>query len=164
MTRITITSVLLGILLAAAPAIARDGEIELKAVAEIEVQVEKEDGEVEIQRRPVATAKIVPGDDVVYTITATNISDAPVGDAVITNPVPEHLTYKAGTAIGTGTEIRFSVDKGETYDVAAKLRVAESDGTVRPATPDDYTHIRWKFTQELDPGASSFVRFQATVQ
>ena len=106
----------------------------------------------------------VPGDDVVYTITATNVSDVPVGDVVIVDPIPAEMTYKPGTAIGTDTEIQFSVDQGKTYDVAANLVVAESGGVVRPATPDDYTHIRWKFSQEIDPGASSFVRFQATLQ
>jgi uncharacterized repeat protein (TIGR01451 family) len=161
MFRITSTAVLLGVL-ATAPAAAQDGKIELKAVAEVEVVVEKPNGETEIQRQP--ANKVVPGDDVVYTITATNVSDAPVGDVVIVDPIPTEMTYKSGTAIGTDTEIQFSVDQGKTYDVAANLVVAQSDGAVRPATPDDYTHIRWKFTQEIDPGASSFVRFQATLQ
>jgi hypothetical protein len=50
------------------------------------------------------------------------------------------------------------------FDLAAKLRVLGEDGKLRPAVPGDYTHIRWKFTQELPPGSSKFVRFRAQLQ
>ncbi len=164
MNRITTTAIVLATLGFSAGALAQssEGKIELTSVAEVEVEIEKENGEIELRRVP--AKKILPGNEVIYTITATNVSGVPVGDVVITDPVPEHMKYREGTAIGRGTEIAFSVDQGSSYDVASRLKVVDADGTVRPATPEDYTHIRWKFTQELTPGTSQWVRFGATLQ
>lgn len=138
------------------------GRISLAAVAEVEVAVEKPNGEVELKRVP--ADKVVPGDDVIYTITATNVSDQPVADVVITDPIPKHTVYKDGSAFGDGTAITFSVDRGKTFDAAAKLVVRDADGKTRPAAPADYTHVRWQFTQALAPGASHSVRFHATLE
>ena len=138
------------------------GKIELRSVAEVELEIEKANGEIELRRAP--AEKVVPGDDVIYTITATNISAAPVGDVVVTDPIPEHMDYRDGSAIGNGTEITFSVDGGQSYDEPANLTVVMSDGTVRPAGAQDYTDIRWKFTEELSSGESRWVRFRATLQ
>ncbi len=164
MFRINPIAVVLAMLVssAGAEAQAEKGKIELKAVAEIEIEVPKENGEVELRRVP--ANRVVPGDDVIYTITATNVSDGPVDDVVVTDPIPEHMSYLHGTAIGDGAKVTFSVDSGRSFDQAANLRVRGPDGAPRAATPDDYTHIRWKFTQELPPGASRLVRFRARLQ
>ena len=164
MFRINPIAVVLAMLVfsAGAEAQAEKGKIELKAVAEIEIEVPKENGEVELRRVPAKL--VVPGDDVIYTITATNISKASVEDVVIVDPVPDHMTYRDGSAIGSDTEITFSVDSGVSFDLAANLRVIGEDGKLRAAVPEDYTHIRWKFTQELPSGSSKFVRFRAQLQ
>ena len=138
------------------------GRIQLKSVAEVEIEIEKPNGEVELRRAP--AEKVVPGDDVIYTITATNVADVAVGDVVISDPVPAHMEYRDGSALGSDTEIRFSVDGGQSFDAPGALRVVEDDGTVRTATAQDYTHIRWKFTKDLTPGESRWVRFRARLQ
>lgn len=136
--------------------------VELIAKAEIEVEVAKDNGEIEIKRVP--AGKVVPGNDVIYTITAKNTSNEPVSDVVITDPIPQHMAYRADSATGAGTAIVFSADNGSTYDVPEKLVVVDEDGSVRAAAPSEYTHVQWKFTQELAPGASKSVRFYATLQ
>jgi uncharacterized repeat protein (TIGR01451 family) len=141
---------------------ASEGKIELKAIAEVEVEFKRENGEVELRRTP--AEKVLPGTDVIYTITATNVSDVAVGDVVIDDPIPEQMVYQGGSATGSETEITFSVDQGGSYDVPEKLVLDQPDGTKRPATPDDYTHVRWKFTQELKPGDSRKVEFRATLE
>ena len=164
MNRIATTSFVLAFfwIVSGAEAQSSEGKIELKAIAEVEIVIEKENGEIELRRVP--AEKVVPGDDVIYTITATNVSDVPVDDVVVTDPIPEHMSYLHGTAIGDGTKVTFSVDSGRSFDQAANRRVRGKDGAPRTATPDDYTHIRWKFTQELPPGASRLVRFRARLQ
>ena len=139
-----------------------DSPVELTAKAEIEVEIKKENGEIELRRVP--AGKVIPGNDVIYTITARNTSGEPVGDVVITDPIPEHMTYRADSASGAETKITFSADNGASYDVPAELVIVEADGSVRPAAPSEYTHVRWQFTQELAPGASKSVRFHATLQ
>ncbi len=156
------------VLFALAPALAGlaadepQGKVSLETIAEIEVPIAKENGEIEFRRLP--AGRVVPGDEVIYTIRAENIGDESVEDVVITDPVPEHMTYSEGTAVGTGASITFSVDGGSTYAVREKLEVTEADGTTRPAAASDYTHIRWMFTDALHPGSSRDVRFRAKLQ
>jgi uncharacterized repeat protein (TIGR01451 family) len=138
------------------------GKLEIQTIAEKEIRIEKRNGKVELVRVP--AGKVVPGDDVLYTVRVTNISKEPVADVVVTDPVPEHMSYRDGTATGTNTEITFSVDGGTTYAVPGKLEVTEADGTLRPAMASDYTHIRWKLVDQLHPGPSRLVRFRAKLQ
>lgn len=160
--RTVITSGLLILAPALAGAAPEPGRIELKTVAEKEVAIEKPNGEIELRRVPAGT--VIPGDEVIYTIHATNISSEPVGDVVISDPIPEHTAYRDGSAIGPGAEITFSVDGGASFGPADQLVIQAADGGVRPATAADYTNIRWKFTEALAPGESRFVRFRATLR
>lgn len=138
------------------------GSVELRTIAEKEVRVVTESGEVELRRVP--AAKVVPGDEVIYTIQAKNISADPVSDIVITDPIPEHTTYRDGSATRRGSEITFSVDGGTTFAAPEKLQVTEADGAIRPATASDYTHVRWNFRDPLPPGESRSVGFRTKLQ
>jgi len=114
----------------------------------------------ETERRLVAADTVVPGDDVVYTITFTNISDETAENIVITNPISENLTYVEGSAFGPGTLIEFSVDGGQTFSVRGDLIVI-SEGDERPAMVEDFTHVRWTMQSSLDAGAQGMARFRA---
>ena len=111
--------------------------------------------------------KIVPGDEVTYTLTYTNKTGKPVNDIAITNPVPKHTRYKDGSAEGDGTVITFSVDGGKSFAVPERLTVTIKDKAgrdiQRPAVAQDYTHIRWQLKQTLAPGQSGSVRFRAVI-
>ncbi len=127
------------------------GHIELKMVVEQEVTVANEYGEKTVER---TGAKLVlPGDEVIYTITYRNIGEKEATDVVISNPIPEHMIYIAGTALGDGTDIIYSVD-GSHFGTADKLKVELPlpDGGERPATAQDYSHIRWILKMPVAPG------------
>src|SRR5262245_7297642 len=129
-------------LLCVATASAQDkGCILLKTVAEIEQQTTDERGNP--ATRLVPAEKVVPGNEVVYTVSATNVCDSNADAVVIDNPVPEHMNYVANSAIGPGTEVTFSVDGGFNYGKPESLTMSNPDGTKRPASAGDYTHIRW---------------------
>jgi uncharacterized repeat protein (TIGR01451 family) len=138
------------------------GNIELKAVAEVEMEVINAKGEKELTRVPVT--RVVPGDEVVYTLLYTNIGQEPADNVVITDPVPEHMIYTEGSASGADTVITFSVDNGATYDLPAKLKIVDADGKTRPAKGADYTHIRWTLTKSLTPGGKGHVSFRALLE
>ncbi len=138
------------------------GGIELKAVAEQEVEVINESGEKEVKRVP--AAKVVPGDEVIYTIYYTNVGQDLAEKVVITNPVPEHMRYAGGSALGEGAVITFSVDDGKTYDVPKNLKVLDADGKERPAKASEYTHVRWTLQKLLSPGAKGHVGFRAKLE
>jgi uncharacterized repeat protein (TIGR01451 family) len=138
------------------------GSLQLKTIAEKEIRVLKPNGEAEVRRVP--AGKVIPGDEVIYTIEAKNLTDTPVENVVITDPVPEHTAYVAGTANGSETTVTFSIDGGQRYDVPENLVVTQPDGTQRSALPSEYTHIRWEFTRAIDPGKTRLVRFRAKLQ
>ena len=124
-------------------------DIRLKAVAEVEVTVVNDKGETEVKRVP--AAKVVPGTEVIYTITVSNLGDQAADSVVVTDPIPENTTYVDRSAFGAGTKITFSVDGGKSYDLAGKLKVKDAAGKLRAATASDYTHIRWVLNFTLKP-------------
>ena len=146
---------------AAAAAEAGEGCIELSTAAETEQQYLDEQGHK--ATRLVPASKVVPGDEVVWTITAKNVCRQPAGSVVVANPVPQHMAYVAASALGIGTDIAFSLD-GQQFEQPAGLKVHEADGSARAARADEYRHIRWIFKDEFAPGAVAFVRYRAVVK
>ena len=134
--------------------------VELKTTGETESEVVENGQKV---KRLVPVGKAVPGDQIVWTITATNVCKTPADNVVIANPVPEHMTYVANSAMGTGTDIAYSLD-GKEFKSAAELQVRAADGTSRAARADEYRVIRWTYKAAFAPGATAFVRYRATVQ
>jgi len=135
------------------------GCIVLKSVAEQEKEVVNAKGEK--TRQLVAASKIVPGMEVVWTVTASNICKVPSEKVTINNPVPEHMSYVANSAFGAGSDITYSLD-GKTFAAPAELSVTEN-GARRQARADEYRHIRWVFRSPLQPGASAVARFRAVL-
>lgn len=145
---------------AAAPAGA--GSVLVKTVAEQEEMVAGANG-AKVARLSPAT-KVLPGHEVIYTVTFENIGKEAAKDVVVTNPVPEHTSYVSGSAFGPGTELEFSADGGHSFAGADALTVHGADGSVRPATAADYTHIRFVLKNALTPGAVAFARYRALVK
>ena len=123
------------------------------------------DGSGRVQRRLVEPLSVVPGDELFYTVSFTNVGDSLVDErsVVITNPIPDNTEYLDGTADGKGTEIKFSVDKGSDFDAAAALKIADQ-GAARQAGAGDYTTIRWVYQPGLAPGESSQVSFSVRLR
>ncbi len=162
MVRFSIALALAGLALLAVTGIARaaeEGSIELKAVAEVEVEVLREDGGTDVER--VKAATVVPGDEVIYTIYYTNVGDKSADKVVVTNPLPGEMVYVDGSAAGDGAVVTFSVDGGKTYAPAGKLTVLDADGNERRAITDDYTHIRWTLENPVASGEGGSVDFRA---
>jgi len=158
-----VLSILLSVLLGTSAVWAqKKGIIELEAVAEQEKAAINDKGEKVITRVPVA--RVVPGDEVIYTLNYTNIGEEPADNVVITDPVPEHMVYTEGSAKGADTVITFSVDKGKTYDLPAVLTVVGADGKERPAKGSDYTHIKWTLQRALAPGEKGRASFRARLE
>lgn len=132
----------------------------------IEGQMEQiyKDDKGETKKRLVPITKIVPGDEVVYTITYQNKGKEPADNVVVNDPIPKEVAYRDGSAFGTGTTIEFSVDEGKTYGKPEALKVKGADGKPRAATGSDYTHIRWTVLGKVAPGQTGFVRFRAVIR
>jgi uncharacterized repeat protein (TIGR01451 family) len=134
--------------------------IELKNDAQMEQQVTDAQGNK--TTKLVAPGKVLPGSEVIYTITASNVCDKPATNVVINNPVPEHMTYVMNSAMGVGTDMLFSLD-GKSFATLDALTVKNADGSSHAARAEEIKAIRWTYTTAINPGQSGFVRFRAKV-
>jgi uncharacterized repeat protein (TIGR01451 family) len=134
--------------------------IELTTVAETAQQYVNEQGQTATRLAPVG--KALPGDEIIWTVTAKNVCSKPVENVVVANPVPEHMTYVANSAIGIGTDIAYSAD-GKEFKPFAGLTVHGADGAARAAKAEDVRNIRWTYSAAFAPGATAFVRYRATL-
>ena len=118
-------------------------------------------------KKLVPTKQAASGDTLVYTLTYINKGDEAARDAVIDNPIAKGASYIAGSATGAGAEITFSVDDGKTFarpEVLMSEVMLMSGTKVRsPASPEDYTHVRWTIRQ-VPPGGSGTVGFSVRVK
>jgi len=133
--------------------------IELKTTAAVEKEVVNDKGEK--SKVLVPAGKVVPGTEVVWTVTANNSCKQPSDKVTINNAVPEHMTMVANSATGPGSQVTYSLD-GKTFASAGQLTVQEN-GVTRPARADEYKHIRWEFKNSLAPGASAYASFRAVL-
>lgn len=138
------------------------GHIVLASVAEVENEVFNPEGKKVIERVP--AAKVLPGSEVIFTTRYENVSKEKAENAVITNPMPEHMLYKRRSARGAGARVMFSVDNGKSYNIPSQLFVMDAAGRKFPAQPKDYTHIRWTFENPLPSGAKGEVSFRAILK
>lgn len=135
--------------------------VELNNVAQLEQ--EYTDAQGNKAKRLVAPDKVIPGNLIVYTLTAKNVCDKPASAVVVNNPVPEHMNYVANSAAGAGTDVTYSLD-GKSFAKLEALTVKNADGSTRAPRADEVKHIRWVFNTAINAGQSSSVRFYATVQ
>jgi uncharacterized repeat protein (TIGR01451 family) len=108
--------------------------------------------------------RVVPGDRVIYTLEVRNTGPTALDSPVVTHPVPEHMRYVAGSAVGPGAEVSYSVDGGRSFERAENLKVPGVDGRLRSAVAADYTDIRWQLKNSLKANSVAFVRFRALVK
>jgi uncharacterized repeat protein (TIGR01451 family) len=140
---------------------AAPGSLDIKTIAEVELRTSDNGRDVV---KLVPADRLVPGDQVVYTLQVRNSEAAAVAAPTVTNPIPEHMVYVVDSAVGPGATVSYSVDGGHSFNSAANLTVQGPDGRPRPAAPADYTHIRWQFKNSLKGNSVAFVRFRAVVK
>jgi len=139
--------------------------MDLKLKAEKEVVLKDPEGKPRTEWREVKNFE--PGDLLRYTITYTNTSPAEVRDAIIIDPIPPGTTFVSGSVEGKNSEITFSLD-GKSFQSPPLLKYkVKSPGAAEQqftATPEMYTHIRWKITKPVPAGGSGTVSFKIKVK
>jgi len=105
---------------------------------------------------------VTPGERIAYTLNYMNDKAEPASNLVLTMPVPEVVVFVEGSARGTGTQMSYSVDGSNFYPREA-LNVMV-DGTSRPASAEDISHIRWNIVGPIDSGAAGSLAFSGTLK
>ena len=108
--------------------------------------------------------RVVPGDEVFYTLEIRNRGSRPLPAPSVDFAIPEHMRYVADSAVGAGADVSYSVDGGHTFDRPENLSVVAAGRNPRPATAADYTHIRWRLKHALKAKAMALARFRAIVK
>ncbi len=107
-----------------------------------------------------APGVVTPGDPLVFVLRYRNDAAGPATDFVVTNPIPESVSYVSAESAGS----ILSVDGGRSWGELAALSVRNADGTSRPAAAADVTHIRWRIAQPIPAGGQGELRFRGVVK
>jgi uncharacterized repeat protein (TIGR01451 family) len=135
--------------------------IRLRTIAEVAAKT-MEDGREVVHLKP--ADRVVPGDQVLYTLEIRNSGPIAIVSPTVIDPIPLHVVYVADSATGPGADVSFSVDGGQSFDRPENLRVTGADGHPHLAKSSDYTHIRWKLKKTLKSKSVAFARFRAVVK
>ena len=106
---------------------------------------------------------VIPGDVIMYEVGFENISDQPITNIVINNPIPNNSAYRQGSATTTDYDVTFSVD-GKDFKPADKLVVKDKQGQTWLAKPEQYRHIRWVYKNTLQPGEKKIVTYKTVIK
>lgn len=107
---------------------------------------------------------VLPGDVVQYQLRFTNQGQGDVRGVVFTNPVPAGLRYvdRSAGADRQDVAVEYSTDGGKTYAATPMVtEVVDGKRVQRPATPEQYTHVRWTVQGSIAPGATVTAEFRA---
>lgn len=143
-------------MLISSPAFAASG-VSLVSEVFVERVVEK-DGKSVIELE--APKVVVPGDRLVIVLSYKNAGAQPATDFIVTNPIPQSVTYES--AEGQGAQV--SIDGGKNWGQLASLRVKQADGTDRAAVAADVTDIRWAFPDAIPAGQTGKLSFRGIVK
>lgn len=151
--------ILLALLALLAPAAAfAAGDVSLSSKVLVEHVKPGPDGKpVTVREAPTV---VTPGEKLVFVLSYKNQGAAPATGFTLTNPIPDSVAF-AGTE---DKDAVVSVDGGKSWGALAALKVVQADGTSRPATATDVTHIRWSFAKPIAAGTGGELSFRATVE
>ena len=139
-------------------------KVELSMSSEKEITL-KENG-VDVVKRVPAT-EVEPGQILVFTLSYSNKGDEKATNVVFNNPIPKETVYEPGSAIGSGSEITFSIDGGKNYKKPSLLtyetRGPDGKPVKKKASPEQYTHVRWKISS-VAPGGGGQLSYKARVK
>lgn len=124
----------------------------------VETQVKQADGTMRTQLVPAKRA--APGDTLVVMVDYRNPGASPATNVTVTNPVPSAIAYRSSHDNGA----QVSIDGGRNWGKLEELRIANRDGSIRHAVPEDVTHIRWRFASAIPAGGTGKVSFRGVVR
>lgn len=143
--------------LMSAPALAQS---QVALTSEVLVERTTTDAAGQQHRSLESPGVVTPGDPLVFVLHYQNNAASPATDFVVTNPIPDSVSFVSSESAGSV----LSVDGGRTWGELAALSVRNADGSSRPATAADVTHIRWRIAQPIPAGGQGELRFRGVVK
>jgi len=108
-----------------------------------------------------------PGDLIEYHLDYANVSQDPLQGLVINGQIPQGTTYVGQSAFADfNHSLEVSIDGGETWTTEPVIRqVKQADGSVKDEVvpPSEYTQIRWRLQDALQPESELALRYRVSV-
>jgi len=108
-----------------------------------------------------------PGDVIRYTIIASNTGNGTLTSPLITDPIPQGVSYIPLSAKGLNSVLTYSINNGQLFQAwPPTYKEIDENGrsVVRLASPDMVTHVRWELTKALAPNESHQLEFEVIVK
>ena len=158
MTRTIISTLFLGAAMIGTSASALTAE----QTVEKEIVVRNADGSETLKRT--SAELVTPGENIVYSLNYFNDDAQPADGIVLVMPVPAEVKYIEGSADLPAAITAYSADGGKTFTPRSEVRIKNEDGTLRTASAEDITHVRWSVQQAVAPGASGSLSFKGQLK
>ena len=116
---------------------------------------------------PVESIHPKSGEEIRYTISASNIGDSAAHAFVPQGRIPEGTAFESGSSpVVASVRIEFSLDGGKTWSAKPTSVVKKPDGTtsVKPTDPALFTNIRWMNAKDLAPRSSTSFTYAVKVK
>jgi uncharacterized repeat protein (TIGR01451 family) len=117
----------------------------------------------EVQTKLVPADRVIPGEQLVYTLKFGNQGAAAAERVVLTLPIPAEVAYIENSAASKLATVDFSADGGASFALREAL-TASANGKTRPALAADITHVRWTFNAPVQPKQTGELVFKAVLE
>ena len=104
--------------------------------------------------------RVSPGDRLLFVLSYRNRGSSPAADLVVTNPVPDAVSFVRAD----DEDADVSVDGGVGWGKLGQLQVRDTDGRARSARPEDVTHVRWRIAAAVPSGQGGELSFRAVAR
>lgn len=108
---------------------------------------------------------VVPGETVLFKNIVENKNTTVAKDVVVNNQIPKEIIFvEALSTDEKSTQFEYSVD-GTVFNRAEKLMIKDKEtGSMRLARPEEYTHVRWIYTQGIPPKGQLEFNYRGTLK
>lgn len=140
-----------------------NNNVSIQSTAFVE-QTTKDSTGKDVKTEALAT-NVVPGETVTFKNVISNKGATPAKDIVVTNPLPDHMTFVSAYSTDTNnTNITYSLD-GKEFGDLTKLSVKDkTTGNARSALPEEVKFVRWAVKTQLSGNSNLEVGYKATLQ
>ncbi len=107
-----------------------------------------------------------PGDVLRYTLKGQNKGNNAIKNMVLTQPIPNGMTYVMKSTTQPNASVTYSIDGGKSFvaNPTVQVRLANGNVETKPAPANVYTHVRWQLNDAMAPGQSVNVSYQVVVR
>jgi len=109
---------------------------------------------------------VSPGEVVSYTMNSVNEGSAPAREYKAVGQIPRSATFVAGSALGSYSQISYSIDNGQQFSAQPMIDQKQDDGTIKKvaAPVSMYTQVRFAWADPLAAGGKVAASYQVRIK